>query len=73
LAKASGFFRRPPKKLSLEAFVQSLLLGLSSSQYSLQLWAAQLSALQNKLLSKQALHRRCNRRLLDFLHLTLAA
>jgi hypothetical protein len=73
LAKASGFFRRPPKKLSLEAFVQSLLLCLSSSQYSLQLWAVQLSALQNKLFSKQALHRRCNQRLLDFLHLTLAA
>jgi hypothetical protein len=26
LAVASGFFRRQPKKLSLEAFVQSLLI-----------------------------------------------
>jgi uncharacterized protein YciW len=73
LAKTSGFFQRRPKKLSLEAFVQSLLLSLSSTHYSLHHWAAQLSALQNKLFSKQALHRRCNQRLLDFLHLTLAA
>ena len=73
LAKTSGFFQRRPKKLSLQAFVQSLLLSLSSTHYSLHHWAAQLSALQNKLFSKQALHRRCNQRLLDFLHLTLAA
>ena len=73
LARSSGFFQRRPKKLSLEAFLQSLLWSLSSSHYSLHHWAAQLSALQNKLLSKQALHRRCNQRLLDFLHLTLAA
>ena len=73
LARSSGFFQRRPKKLSLEAFLQSLLWSLSSSHYSLHHWAAQLSALQNKLFSKQALHRRCNRRLLDFLHLTLAA
>jgi hypothetical protein len=73
LARSSGFFRRRPKKLSLDAFVQSLLLSLSSSHYSLHHWAAQLSALQTKLFSKQALHRRCTGRLLDFLHLTLAA
>jgi hypothetical protein len=73
LARSSGFFRRQPKKLSLEAFLQSLLWSLSASHYSLHHWAAQLSALQNKLFSKQALHRRCNRRLLDFLHMTLAA
>jgi Transposase DDE domain len=73
LAHASGFFRRSPRKLSLEAFVQSLLWSLCSSHYSLHHWAAQLSALQTKLFSKQALHRRCNQRLLDFLHLTLGA
>ena len=73
LAKSSGFFRRQPKKLALEAFLQSLLWSLSSSHYSLLHWAAQLSALQNRLFSKQALHQRCNRRLLDFLHLALAA
>jgi hypothetical protein len=71
LAVASGFFRRQPKKLSLEAFVQSLLLSLCSPHYSLHHWAAQLSALQNKLFSKQALHRRCTQRLLDFLQLIL--
>ena len=73
LAHASGFFRRSPRKLSLEAFVQSLLCSLCSSHYSLHHWAAQLSALQTQLFSKQALHRRCNQRLLDFLHLTLGA
>jgi hypothetical protein len=73
LAHASGFFRRSPRKLSLEAFVQSLLCSLGSSHYSLHHWAAQLSALQTTLFSKQALHRRCNQRLLDFLHLTLGA
>src|ERR1700733_4759181 len=73
LARSSGFFRRQPKKLSLEAFLQSLLWSLSSSHYSLHHWAAQLSALQNQLFSKQALHRRFNRLLLVFLHLTWAA
>jgi hypothetical protein len=73
LAIASGFFQRRPKKLSLEALVQSLLWSLCSTHYSLHQWAAHLSALQDQLLSKQALHRRCNQRLLAFLHLTLAA
>jgi Transposase DDE domain len=72
LAQSCGFLQRQPKKLSLEAFVQSLLWGLSSSHYSLHQWAAQLSALQAELFSKQALHRRCNQRLVDFLHQTLA-
>ena len=73
LAKSSGFLQRQPKKLSLEAFLQSVLWTLGSSHYSLHHWAAQLSALQAKLFSKQALHRRCNQRLLDFLLQTLAA
>jgi hypothetical protein len=73
LAKSSGFLQRRPKKLSLEAFLQSILWSLCSSHYSLQDWASRLSALQAKLFSKQALHRRCNQRLLDFLHQTLAA
>ncbi len=73
LAQSSGFLQRRPKKLSLEALLQSVLWSLCSSHYSLSQWAAQLSALQSKLFSKQALHRRCNQRLVDFLHQTLAA
>ena len=73
LAESSGFFQRRAKKLSLEALLQSVLWSLCSSNYSLSQWAAQLSALQTKLFSKQALHRRCTQRLLDFLHQTLAA
>jgi hypothetical protein len=73
LAKTSGFVLRRPRKLSLEAFVQSILLSLSHPAYSFQSWAAQLSALQAGLFSKQALHRRCNRRLLAFLQLSLAS
>jgi hypothetical protein len=73
LARTSGFVLRRPKKLSLEAFLQSLLLSLCYPAYSFQSWAAQLSALQSGLFSKQALHRRCNRRLLEFLQLSLAS
>jgi Transposase DDE domain len=73
LAKTSGFVLRRPRKLSLEAFLQSILLSLCHPAYSFQSWAAQLSALQAGLFSKQALHRRCNRRLLAFLQLSLAS
>jgi hypothetical protein len=72
LAKTSGFVLRRPRKLSLEAFLQSILLGLCQPSYSLQNWAAQLSALQSSLFSKQALHRRCGRSLVNFLELLLA-
>src|SRR5260370_14185525 len=72
LAKTSGFVLRRPKKLSLEAFLQSILLSLCYPAYSFQSWAAQLSALQSSLLSKQALHRRCDSRLQSFLQLSLA-
>ena len=73
LAKSSGFVRRCPRKLSLEAFLQSLLLALHQPSHSFQSWAAQLSALQEQLFSKQALHRRCGRRLVKFLELLLAS
>lgn len=73
LAKTSGFVLRRPRKLSLEAFLQSLLLGLCQPNYSLQNWAAHLSALQSSLFSKQALHRRCGRGLVKFLELLLAS
>ena len=53
LAKASGFVLRRPRKLSLEAFLQSILLSLCQPSYSLGAWAAQLSALQAGLFSKQ--------------------
>ena len=69
LARSSGFVLRRPKKLSLDAFLQSILLSLCSPAYSFQSWAAQLSALQAGLFSKQALHQRCDRRLLGFLQL----
>jgi Transposase DDE domain len=72
LAKTSGFVLRRPRKLSLEAFLQSILLGLGQPNYSLQSWAAQLSALQSVLFSKQALHRRCGSSLVHFLELLLA-
>ena len=72
LAKTSGFVLRRPKKLSLEAFLQSILLSLCYPAYSFQSWAAQFSALQSRLLSKQALHRRCDSRLQSFLQLSLA-
>lgn len=72
LAKTSGFVLRRPRKLSLEAFLQSLLLGLGQPNYSLANWAAHLSALQSRLFSKQALHRRCGRALVQFLELLLA-
>ena len=52
LAKTSGFVRRRPRKLSLEAFLQSILLALYQPSHSLQSWAAQLSALQSELFSK---------------------
>jgi hypothetical protein len=57
LAKASGFVLRRPRKLSLEAFFQSILFSLCQPSYSLGAWAAQLSALQTGVFSKQALHR----------------
>jgi hypothetical protein len=53
LAKSSGFVVRCPRKLSLDAFLQSLLLALHQPSHSLQSWAAQLSALQEQLFSKQ--------------------
>ena len=73
LAKSSGFVQRRPRKLSLEAFLQSLVLGLCQPSYSFQSWAALLSALQSQLFSKQALHRRCRRELVNFLELLLAS
>lgn len=73
LARSSGFVLRRPKKLSLEAFLQSILLSLCYPAYSFQSWAAQLSALQAGLFSKQALHQRCDRRLLGFLQLCLGS
>jgi hypothetical protein len=73
LAKTSGFVLRRPKKLSLEAFLQSILLSLCQPGYSFQSWAAQLSALQSELFSKQALHRRCGKSLAKFLQLSLAS
>jgi IS4 transposase len=72
LAKTSGFVRRRPRKLSLEAFLQSILLALYQPSHSFQSWAAQLSALQSELFSKQALHRRCGNGLVNFLELLLA-
>lgn len=72
LAKTSGFVRRRPRKLSLEAFLQSILLALYQPSHSFQSWAAQLSALQSELFSKQALHRRCGKGLVNFLELLLA-
>lgn len=73
LARSSGFVLRRPRKLSLEAFLQSVLLGLCQpNHYSLRSWAAHLSALQSNLFSKQALHRRCGRGLVKFLELLLA-
>jgi len=72
LAKTSGFVRRRPRKLSLEAFAQSILLSLCQPSYSLATWAAQLSALQAGLFSKQALHRRCGPALVNFLQLCLS-
>jgi len=72
LAKISGFVRRRPRKLSLEAFLQSILLALCQPSHSFQSWAAQLSALQSELFSKQALHRRCGKGLVNFLELLLA-
>jgi Transposase DDE domain len=74
LARSSGFVIRRPRKLSLEAFLQSILLGLCQpNYYSFQNWAAHLSALQSRLFSKQALHRRCGRGLVKFLELLLAS
>jgi hypothetical protein len=72
LAKASGFVLRRPRKLSLEAFLQSILLSLCQPSYSLGAWAAQLSALQAGLFSKQALHRRCGQGLVNFLQLLMS-
>src|SRR5260370_8737275 len=72
LAKSSGCVRRRPRKLSLEAFLQSILLSLYQPSHSFQSWAAQLSALQSELFSKQALHRRCGKGLVNFLELLLA-
>jgi len=72
LAKTSGFVLRRPKKLSLEAFLQSIVLSLCQPAYSFHSWAAQLSALQCQLFSKQALHRRSQRGLVEFLQLLLA-
>src|SRR5690242_4423232 len=40
--------------------------------YSLATWAAQLSALQSGLFSKQALHRRCGPALVKFLQLSIS-
>ena len=73
LAKSSGFVLRRPRKLSLDAFLQSLLLALYQPSHSFQSWAAQLSALQGQLFSKQALHRRCGQKLVKFLELLLAS
>jgi Transposase DDE domain len=72
LAKTSGFVLRRPRKLSLDAFLQSILLSLCQPSYSLATWAAQLSALQSGLFSKQALHRRCGPALVKFLQLSIS-
>src|SRR5215471_3512945 len=72
LAKTSGLVRRRPRKLSLEAFAQSILLSLCQPSYSLATWAAQISALQSGLFSKQALHRRCGPALVKFLQLSIS-
>jgi DDE family transposase len=72
-AKSSGFVLRRPRKLSLDAFLQSLLLSLHQPSHSFQSWAAPLSALQQQLFSKQALHRRCGKELVKFLELLLAS
>ena len=73
LAKTSGFVLRRPRKISLEAFLQSILLSLCQPGLSFRSWAALLSALQSNLLSKQALHKRCDSRLRAFLQLCLAS
>ena len=73
LAKSSGFVLRRLRKLSLEAFLQSLLFALHQPSHSFQSWAAQLSALQDQLFSKQALHRRCGQQLVKFLERLLAS
>lgn len=72
LARESGFFRRRPKKLSLEAFLHTALLSVCQPTWSLSNWAASLSALQQQLFSKQALHKRCHRRAVDFLQALIA-
>jgi hypothetical protein len=72
LAKASRFIQRLPKKLSLETFLQSLLVSVGQPAYSFRTLALQISSLQKQSLSKQALHRRCNARLIDFLQLLLS-
>ena len=73
LAKTSGFVRRRPRKLSLDAFLQSILLALYQPSHSFQSWATLLSALQSELFSKQALHRRCGKGLVNFLELLLGS
>jgi len=72
LARQSGFFRRSPRKLSLEAFLHTALLSVAQPSWSLRSWAACLSALQQQLFSKQALHKRCQSRAVDFLQALIA-
>ncbi len=71
LARASGFCRRKPKKLSPEIFVQAacLLVTLSASSY--RCWAGLIGLLGGCTLSKQALWERCTERASRFLQATL--
>ena len=72
LARQSGFFRRRPRKLSLEALLHTALLSVAQPTWSLRNWAACLSALPQQLFSKQALPKRCQRRAVDFLQALIA-
>ena len=72
MATQSGFFRRKAKKLSLEAFVHTALLSVSQPVWSLANWAALLSVLQRQIFSKQALHKRCHPRAVNFVQALIA-
>src|SRR3989304_3747955 len=67
LARASGFRRRKPKKLTPALFAQAACLFVTLSATSFRCWAGLIGLLGGVTLSKQALWERCTERAAEFL------
>src|SRR5882724_1696420 len=73
LARASGFVRRTPKKLTAILFVQAACLLVTLGSVSYRRWAALIGLLGQCALSKQALFERMTERSVTFLQSVLQA
>ena len=73
LARASGFVRRTPKKLTATLFVQAACLLVTLGSVSYRQWAALIGLLGQCTLTKQALFERMTQRSATFLQSVLQA